>query len=69
MLNRRLFQALVEICGKDGRYPTLVENLGQRNIAPGRWNVRRVDELFKKLPAITLHAEELVDRVGIKVGR
>ncbi|MGA8172757.1 MAG: hypothetical protein WB816_18255 [Methylocystis sp.] len=68
MLDRRLFQALIEIGGEDGRDPTLVENLGQGDVSAGRRNVERVDELLEEFPAIAFHPEQIVDRVGIKVG-
>jgi hypothetical protein len=67
VLNRCPFQTLVEVGGEDRRNPALVKDLGQRDVAPGRGHVRRVDEPLKEFPAIALDAQQIVDRVGVKV--
>jgi hypothetical protein len=44
-----------------------MEYLGQSHVPPGWGNIWRVYELFKELPAIALHTEEIVDRVRVEV--
>ncbi len=68
VLDRCPFKALVEIRRQDRRNPALVKDLSERDVAPGRRNVRGIDELLEEFSAIALNAEQVVDSIWVKVG-